>query len=108
MPVVAESELREATREVATALLPELPSIGAGTAAYIEAAMPEVAQPGVAELVEASCHANSSTLLDGLLRGVSLDAIAPSSEVIQTTRALVRRGLTMSDVVRGYQLGATY
>jgi len=62
----------------------------------------------VAELVEASCHANSSTLLDGLLRGVSLDAIAPSSEVIHTTRALVRRGLTMSDVVRGYQLGATY
>ena len=108
MSVVAESELREATREVATALLPELPSIGAGTAAYIEAAMPEVVQPGVVELVEASCHANSSTLLDSLLRGVSLDAIAPSSEVIQTTRALVRRGLTMSDVVRGYQLGATY
>jgi PucR C-terminal helix-turn-helix domain/GGDEF-like domain len=108
MSVVAESEIREATREVATALLPELPSIGAGTAAYIEAAMPEVVQPGVVELVEASCHANSSTLLDSLLRGVSLDAIAPSSEVIQTTRALVRRGLTMSDVVRGYQLGATY
>ena len=61
MPVVAESELREATREVATALLPELPSIGAGTAAYIGAAMPEVAQTGVAELVEASCHANSGT-----------------------------------------------
>jgi hypothetical protein len=108
MSVVIDGGVREAIREVATALLPELPSIGAGTAAYIEAAMPEVAQPGVAEIIEATCHANSSTILDGLLRGVSLDAMAPSPEVIQTTRAVVRRGLTMSDVVRGYQLGSTY
>ncbi len=108
MSVVIDGGVREAIREVATALLPELPSIGAGTAEYIEAAMPEVAQPGVAEFIEAACHANSSTILDGLLRGVSLDAIAPSPEVIQTTRAVVRQGLTMSDVVRGYQLGSTY
>jgi hypothetical protein len=108
MSVVIDGGVREAIREVATALLPELPSIGAGTAEYIEAAMPEVAQPGRAEFIEAACHANSSTILDGLLRGVSLDAIAPSPEVIQTTRAVVRQGLTMSDVVRGYQLGSTY
>ena len=108
MSVVIDGGVRDAIREVATALLPELPSIGAGTAEYIEAAMPEVAQPGVAEFIEAACHANSSTILDGLLRGVSLDAIAPSPEVIQTTRAVVRQGLTMSDVVRGYQLGSTY
>ena len=108
MSVVIDGGVREAIREVATALLPELPSIGAGTAEYIEAAMPEVAQPGVAEFIEAACHANSSTILDGLLRGVSLDAMAPSPEVIQTTRAVVRQGLTMSDVVRGYQLGSMY
>src|ERR1044072_5131098 len=108
MSVVIGGGVREAIREVATALLPELPSIGAGTAEYIEAAMPEVAQPGVAEFIEAACHANSSTILDGLLRGLSLDAMAPSPEVIQTTRAVVRQGLTMSDVVRGYQLGSTY
>jgi hypothetical protein len=47
-------------------------------------------------------------LVDGLIRSVPLEAMAPSSEVIQTTRALVRRGIAVSDVVRGYQLGTSY
>jgi GGDEF-like domain/PucR C-terminal helix-turn-helix domain len=106
---VTGESIQAATRDVARALLPDLPSIGDGTAAYIESAMPEeVAQPEVRELLRASCHANSSALLDGLMRGVSLDATAPSAEVIQTTRALVRYGLGLSDIVRGYQVGATY
>jgi GGDEF-like domain/PucR C-terminal helix-turn-helix domain len=108
MSVVAGEAERLATREVAMRLLPELPSIGDGTAAYIEAAMPEITDPDVLELIRASCHANCNALLDGLLRGVPLDAMAPSAEVIQTTRALVRHGLSLTAVVRGYQLGTTY
>ncbi len=108
MSVVAGEAERLATREVAMSLLPELPSIGDGTAAYIEAAMPEITEPDVLELIRASCHANCNALLDGLLRGVPLDAMAPSTEVIQTTRALVRHGLSLTAVVRGYQLGTTY
>jgi PucR C-terminal helix-turn-helix domain/GGDEF-like domain len=103
-----DESLGAATREVAIALLPELPSIGDEMAAYIESAMPEVAQREARDLVRGSCHANSSMLLDALIRAVPLDAMAPSQEVIQTTRALVRRGLRVSDVVRGYQLGASY
>jgi hypothetical protein len=99
---------RTATREVAVALLPELPSIGEGMAAYIETAMPEITDPDVLELIRATCHANCSALLGGLLPGVSLDAMAPSAEVIQTTRALVRYGLSLTAVVRGYQRGTTY
>ena len=106
--VVARESGRTATREVAVALLPELPSIGEGMAVYIETAMPEITDEDVLELIRASCHANCSALLDGLLRGVSLDAMAPSAEVIQTTRALVRYGLSLTAVVRGYQLGTTY
>jgi hypothetical protein len=76
--------------------------------AYIESAMPEIVERGADELVRASCHANSHALVDALLRDVSLDAMAPSTEVIQTTRAVVRHGFSISDVVRGYQLGTTY
>jgi hypothetical protein len=106
--VGAAESARTATREVAVALLPELPSIGDGMTAYIEAAMPQITDPDVIELIRASCHANCSALLHGLLRGVSLDAMAPTAEVIQTTRALVRYGLDLTAVVRGYQLGTTY
>jgi PucR C-terminal helix-turn-helix domain/GGDEF-like domain len=108
MSVTADDFVVTATREVATALLPELPSIGDGTASYIEAAMPELAELGVVDLVRASCHANASVLLDALMRGVPLDAIAPSVEVLQTTRALVRSGVSHDSVIRGYQTGIIY
>src|SRR4029453_7173768 len=77
-------------------------------AAYVETAMPEITDEDVLELIRASCHANCSALLDGLLRGVSLDAMAPSAEVIQTTRALVAYGLSLRAGVRRYELGPTY
>ncbi len=105
---VAEETVEGLTRRVATGLLPQLPSIGEGMTAYIESAMPELVEREALELVRASCHANSSMLVDGLIRSVPLEAMAPSSEVIQTTRALVRRGISVSDVVRGYQLGTSY
>jgi hypothetical protein len=108
MSMTADDAVRTIAHEVATALLPELPSIADGTADYIEAAMPELAELGVLDLLRASCHANSSVLLDALMRGVPLDAIAPSVEVMQTTRALVRRGLSHDAVIRGYQTGITY
>src|SRR4051794_24258639 len=108
MTLVTDESVRAATREVATALLPDLPSIGDGTAAYIEAAMPELAQLGVLDLVRASCRANTSALVDALMRGVPLDAMATSVEVTQTTRAMVRHGLSPDDVTRGYQIGLRY
>lgn len=107
MPV-AEETVEGLTRGVATGLLPQLPSIGEGMTAYIASAMPELVEREALELVRASCHANCSMLVDGLIRSVPLESMAPSSEVIQTTRALVRRGIAVSDVVRGYQLGTSY
>ena len=103
-----EDPIGEATSQVATALRPELPAIGDGTADYIEAAMPELATLGVGDLVRASCHANSSALLDALIRGLPLGVMAPSAEVMQRTRALVRHGLDQERVVHGYQIGLIY
>jgi hypothetical protein len=98
---------RAGVREVATALLPDLPAIGDGTAEHILSRMP-VAFDGAEDLVLDSCRANSASLLDALIRGVPLDALAPSEEVRQSTRGFAQRGVTLASVMRGYRLGIAY
>ena len=99
---------RAGVRAVATALLPELPAIGEGTAAHILARMPQFAHAGAEDLVLGSCQSNSAALLDALIRGVPLDATGPSVEVVESTRAFVQRGLSLATVVRAYRLGIAY
>ena len=67
--VAARESGRTATREVAVALLPELPSIAEAMAAYIETAMPEITDPDVLELIRAACQANCSALSMGCSAG---------------------------------------
>ncbi|MEA2169912.1 MAG: hypothetical protein QOF76_3212, partial [Solirubrobacteraceae bacterium] len=99
---------RTEVSEIATALLPELPGIGIGCADHIAARQPEFARTGSEDLLLASCRANSAALLDGLMRGVPVEAMPPSEEVMQTTRAFVQRGLPLASVMRGYRLGIAY
>jgi hypothetical protein len=106
--VSANSATRAGVTEVATALLPELPGIGLGTAEHIGGQMPEFALARSEDLLIDSCRANSAALLDGLIRSVPLEAMAPSVEVMRTTRAFVQRGLTLAAVMRGYRLGIAY
>jgi hypothetical protein len=104
----AGTAVRDGVMAVATAMLPELPALGAGTAEHIGARVPEVGQAHAEELVLASCQANSNALLDALVRGVPLAAMSPSAEVMQTTRGLVQRGLTLPVVMRAYRIGIAY
>ncbi|MCW2997673.1 MAG: Fis family transcriptional regulator, partial [Solirubrobacterales bacterium] len=104
----AGTTVRDGVRGVATAMLPQLPALGAGTAEHIGTRVPEVAQAHAGELVLASCQANSNALLDALVRGVPLAAMSPSAEVMQTTRGLVQHGLTLPVVMRAYRIGIAY
>lgn len=104
----AGTTVRDGVRGVATAMLPQLPALGAGTAEHIGTRVPEVARAHAGELVLASCQANSNALLDALVRGVPLAAMSPSAEVMQTTRGLVQHGLTLPVVMRAYRIGIAY
>jgi len=95
-------------RHVAMALQPQLHSIGEGTASHIAALMSELSQPGAFELVRTACHANSKLLLDALSRGLPPENLAPSTEVMLATRAMVQYGINHDNVMRGYRLGTTY
>ncbi|MDV6295627.1 PucR family transcriptional regulator [Rhodococcus aetherivorans] len=93
--------------DVAVALLPELPDLGSGTAAYIFERVPEFARQEVSEVALAACQANSAALLDALMRGITIDAMAPSEEVIRTTRDLAK-AISLDTLVSGYQVGIAY
>lgn len=103
-----DPEVRERVRIVATALLPELPEIGTGIAAYICDRVPEVAEANATEVVYKTCRANATVLLDSLMRGVRLDDLTPSAEVVQSTRMLVQVGLSLEAVMKAYRIGSHY
>lgn len=111
MPSAAPSALDRARDEisrVAEALLPEGMDIGRGTAGYIAERIPAIAEVEVEDLMLDSCLANSAGLLDALVRGVPLESMQPSAQVVQSTRALVRRGLPWPAVMRAYRVGIVY
>jgi len=108
MSQATERSVRTAVRHLAIALLPELHSIGEGTASHIAALMSELSQPGAFELVRTACHANSKLLLDALSRGLAPEETTPSTEVVLATRAMVQYGIHHDNVMRGYRLGTAY
>lgn len=77
-------------------------------AAHIGARLPELGQVDAGPLVVASDQANSTALLDGLMRGGRWTPWRRSREVRQFTRALVQRGLALSLVMRADRVGAAY
>lgn len=107
-PAISEEQVVEATKLVATAMLPALPDVGRGTADHIIRELPEFGRRGATNLVLDACQANSSGLLDALMRGVPVDVMAPSSEVIDTVKGLVRGGISLDTVISGYQVGTAY
>ncbi|WAL49310.1 PucR family transcriptional regulator [Rhodococcus pyridinivorans] len=110
MPVFErlDPEAQAAAQKVAIALLPDLPSIGLGAAVYTREHIPEFNHPDVAEISLAACQANSNVLLDALIRGVSVEAMTPSPEVLQSTRDMVRAQVSNELLMRGYQIGIMY
>ena len=103
----SDDQIATHVRDVAVALLPELPALGLGTAEYIFERVPEFARQEVADIALAACQANSAALVDALMRGITTDAMAPSEEVIRTTRDLART-ISLDTLVSGYQVGIAY
>lgn len=95
-------------RRVATALLPELPAIGDGTLSHILAAMPDIPQGGMIDLARASCHANSKAILHALIDSIPVEQIAPSAEVVQSTRDMVLHNFGYDAIMRAYRVGLIY
>lgn len=100
--------VRDAVRVVARALLPELPAIGEGVADHILSGEPRFSRDGADDLVRSSCQANSTTLLDGLLRDLPVEVLGPAEEVVRDTRRFIRRGVAAGTLERGYRLGIAY
>ncbi|WP_198602314.1 PucR family transcriptional regulator [Rhodococcus opacus] len=105
-------DMDEATRAgvhtVARALLPDLPAIGGEAADYILAREPGFTRGDAEAIVRRSTHPNSTAIVDGLLRDVSLDVIGPSEEVVRDTHEFIRNGVSVATVQRGYRLGTAY
>ncbi|TYQ02618.1 UNVERIFIED_ORG: PucR-like helix-turn-helix protein [Gordonia westfalica J30] len=102
-----DDRLATYVHDVAVGLLPELPDLGLGTATYIFERVPEFGARHVSEIALAACQANSAALLDALMRGVAIDAMAPTEEVIRTTRELAK-AISLDTLVSGYQVGVAY
>lgn len=97
-----------AVRHVASALLPQLPSLSEGMVADYAGAMPELSHPGALGLMRAAFQANSTLLLEALCRGAPPDDLLPSAEVVLATRAMVQYGSNYDGMMRGYRLGTAY
>jgi hypothetical protein len=108
MSDAAAEATRDGVRAVARALLPELPAIGEGVADHVLAGEPRFTRDGAADLVRSSCQANSTTLLDGLIRDVPVEILEPAEEVVRNTRGFIQLGVTAATVERGYRLGVAY
>ena len=104
----SEKLILATVRRVATALVPELPSIGDGTLSHILAAMPEIPQGGMIDLARASCHANSKAILHALINSVPFEQMAPPDEVVQSTRAMVQHNFSYDTIMRAYRVGLIY
>jgi len=95
-------------RAVALALLPEAPRLGVEVAAHVAERLPEFGKAAASALLVESCQANGNAVIDGLARNVPMQAVAPTVEVRQLTRALVQQGVPLSVLMRGYRIGVQY
>ena len=100
--------IRDAVRAVARTLLPELPALGDDVADHILAREPRFARDNAEDLVRSSCQANSTTLLEGLLRDLPVEILGPAEEVVRDTRRFIQRGVAGETLERGYRLGIAY
>jgi hypothetical protein len=108
MTNTASGPTRDGVRAVAEALLPDLPVIGERLAEHVLQGEPRMVRAGAADLVRTSCQANSTTLLDGLLRDVPIEILGPAEEVVRDTRGFIQRGVAAATVERGYRLGIAF
>ncbi|UTI62647.1 helix-turn-helix domain-containing protein [Paraconexibacter antarcticus] len=107
-PNAPADPVRDGVRTVARAMLPELPAIGEALGDHVLAGEPRFGRDGAADLVRNSCNANSTALLDGLLRNLPAEALGPAEEVVRDTRSFIQRGVTAGTLERGYRLGIAY
>ncbi len=102
---VIDHDVNQAIRAMAARLLPDVPSIGADTAAEIAAAMPQLADGPLHELLERACASNTRALLEAIAAARPVARLEPSAEVMAITRALVHQGLSHDELIRAYQVG---
>ncbi|WP_196054737.1 PucR family transcriptional regulator [Nocardia aurantiaca] len=99
-------EIQATVQAVAGELVPRCPALAEDATRLITDRVGEARQPGIEDIVLATCRANTLIVLDYLARGVPLEMFTPSAEVVERTRTLVQRGLPLTAVIRGYRIGA--
>lgn len=97
-------EVLKGVRDVVAALRRSRPSLGEELAQEIFDHDPAFANAGVESAVIEGCRANTAIALDYMARGVPLESIAPTAEVIELTRDLVREGVPLPSITRSYNV----
>jgi len=96
-----------AIRELAAAQLPHTPGLAAGMCDFLLASIPELAAGGdeLRDETLASCESNVAQVLRMMRLGVDADALVVPVEAAEWARSLVRRGIPLATLLRGYRLG---
>jgi hypothetical protein len=99
-----------AVRELAAELLVATPQLAQEMADRLLVTIPELAagDDELREETRASCESNIAQVLRLLKLGVGADAVVVPVEAAEWARGLVRRGITLPVLLRGYRLGHAY
>ena len=106
--VAQQARTSASVRQTAAELLPAIPELGRGMADHLAATIPELAALEDDELraeLLASTEANVGQVLRMLAHGASADEVTAPYEAVDYLRGNVRRGLSLSVVLRSYRLG---
>jgi hypothetical protein len=104
----SDDAISSAVRTVAAGVRGDYVDLGLDTARHIFERITDFAAEDAEDVALEMCRANTTIILDYLVRGVALESVAPTEEVVGLTRVLVRSGVSMATITRAYSLGIQY
>lgn len=101
-------EISGGMRHVAATLLPRSAAIGIALAQYVHDGIVDFDRDVVDDGIQASCQSSTASLFNYLARGIPVEAVMPTDEVLQLTRHMVQRGMDLPAIMRGYRVGMRF
>ena len=92
-------------RDVAAAMLDDLPALAADVTTRVLAEVPGLDAPEVSELVGTISEANGAMVLNGLVRDVPVEAVELSPDFLRGTQALAQQRIPLPSLLRAYRVG---
>jgi hypothetical protein len=102
-----QASLLSGVQDIVSGLLPTSLAIADDLASCAIERTPELHGLGLEALVTANCRAHMTALLDYLARGVPVDKVTLSQEIVENARTMVRSGLPLDSMLRGHRVAAS-